>query len=150
MGIIAHTMEYCGDLIDEAIKLEQYSVDYYNDYKKIYEECFHEMRTALELKPVDCCDSQEELIQKQSDIFLLIENEELIGAVAIVKNEIDDLIVARAHQQKGYGKLILKSAIHVMQERGILPITLQVADWNKGAIHLYLNNGFKIVKTAIY
>jgi ribosomal protein S18 acetylase RimI-like enzyme len=34
-----------------------------------------------------------------------------------------------------------------MQTKGIKQVTLHVADWNKNAMKLYLNNGFNIVKT---
>lgn len=147
IDIVAHKMEYCGDLIDQAVELTQYTDEYYTVYKEVYETCFREMRTALELTPVDCCDSREVLMQKQSEIFLLIKNEELIASVAIFDNEIDDLIVEKQYQCKGYGELVLKFALHYMQERKLTPIILNVADWNKGAINLYLKNGFKIIET---
>ena len=120
IDITAHTMEYCGNLVESNVELVQYSDDYFLDYKRIYEDCFHEMRTALELHPVDNCDSREELLNKQCDIFLYIENGILIGSVATYENEIDDLIVAKDYQCKGYGKQILCFAISHMQKKNIL------------------------------
>lgn len=73
----------------------------------------------------------------------------MIASVAISNHEIDDLIVSKKHQRKGYGRLVLRFAIHYMQEREMKPIYLHVADWNKGAMNLYLKNGFKVVDTEI-
>ncbi|MBS4535710.1 GNAT family N-acetyltransferase [Clostridium sp. D2Q-14] len=73
----------------------------------------------------------------------------MIGSVAIYGNEIDDLIVSKEYQKKGYGKKTLIFAINRMQQKNISPIILHVADWNQGAIKMYLNNGFKITKTEI-
>lgn len=147
MNIIVHTMEYGGDLIEDAISLKPYSDHYYTQYKQIYNECFSEMRRALKILPVHCCSSRKKLIQNQEDIFVLMEDQQLIASVAIFDNEINDLIVAKPYQGKGYGKLILKFAVRYMQERGRTPITLHVADWNKRAVALYLSNGFRIVNT---
>ena len=49
MKIVAHTMEYRGGYIGSHICLRNYSVSDYDEYKRIYEECFHDMRAALQL-----------------------------------------------------------------------------------------------------
>jgi len=145
--IIAYTMEHDGNPVESTVQLRRYTNDYYEDYKRIYEDCFSEMRTALELHPVNAGDSQEELLSKANDVYIYVENNELIGSVSILNNEIDDLIVGKKHQRKGYGRLFLNFAVARMQRKNISPITLRVADWNKGAIKLYLDNGFHITKT---
>lgn len=140
-------MEYCDGKMFCDLKTESYNTNDYDEYKHIYEDCFHEMRAALELAPVDCCDSDEELLKKSSQIFILKENNKMIGSVAIYNNEIDDLIVSKEFQNQGYGKKLLLFAVAKMQENNISPIILHVADWNRNAIKLYSKNGFKIVKT---
>ena len=45
---------------------------------------------------------------------------------------------------------MLKFAVSYMQKNNVSPISLQVADWNQGAIIMYQKNGFQIVKTEIY
>ncbi len=150
MGIVAHTMEYKGEKIQSELNLTNYKQEEYNEYKRIYEECFFDMRTALELYPVNCCDNNETLLEKASGIFIMKIHGELIGSVAIYGNEIDDLIVAKEYQNKGYGKNLLLFAIAKMQATNIAPIILHVADWNQTAISLYLNNGFSIVKTETF
>ena len=147
--IVAHTMEYKGGLVQSDMILEKYTDVYYEAYKNIYEDCFHIMRMELGLYPIDDCDSRDELLKKRNDIFLFIINNILIGSIAVYDNEIDDLIVAKEYQRKGYGKMLLNFAIAHMQEDGIFPIILHVADWNRNAIDLYLKNGFVITKTEI-
>ncbi|MGL4989654.1 MAG: GNAT family N-acetyltransferase [Sarcina sp.] len=147
VDIIAHTMQYLEGEVESNIKLISYKDSYFDEYKFIYEECFREMRTALELKPVDCCDTREQLNDNRNKIFLLVEEAEVIGSVLINDNEIDDLIVSKKFQSKGYGKKILLWSINYMQEKQAESILLHVADWNKKAIKLYENYGFKIIKT---
>ncbi|MDD4142267.1 MAG: GNAT family N-acetyltransferase [Bacteroidales bacterium] len=145
--VIAHTMEYVGGSIESFITLKQYSDEYFEEYKKVYEDCFCEMRTALDLHPINACDTKEELLAKQNDIFIYMEDDKIIGSVAIYDNEIDDLIVAKSYQRKGYGKLLLNFAISRIQKNSNSSIILHVADWNRNAVNLYLKNGFKITKT---
>lgn len=147
MQIVAHTMEYRGKQICSKLNISNYSPADYAEYKHIYEACFFDMRTALELKPVNCCDSETELLQKASQIYVLKKDGVFIGSVAIFGNEIDDLIVAKQFQKLGYGKDLLFFAVSKMQSEKLSPIILHVADCNKNAIQMYLNNGFEIVKT---
>jgi len=49
----------------------------------------------------------DEIIEKVKDIYLLIHQGELIGSIACYGNEIDDLIVNKKFQHKGYGKQLL-------------------------------------------
>lgn len=129
------------------LRLRNYSAFDYEEYKRIYEECFRDMRTALQRFPVDCCDSKEELERKKDKIYILEVDGKLIGSVAIYGNEIDDLIVEKSVQRVGYGEALLQSAISYMQSNNISPIVLHVADWNQGAIKMYMKNGFATVKT---
>lgn len=129
------------------LRLRNYSAFDYEEYKRIYEECFRDMRTALQRFPVDCCDSKEELERKKDKIYILEVDGKLIGSVAIYGNEIDDLIVEKSFQRVGYGEALLQSAISYMQSNNISPIVLHVADWNQGAIKMYMKNGFATVKT---
>lgn len=147
MQIIAHTMEYNGGEIHYELDVTNYTADDYAEYKRVYEDCFFDMRTALELQPVNCCDSNDMLLEKATQIFILREDGVFVGSVAIYGNEIDDLVVTKEFQKRGYGKKLLQYAISKMQKSQVNPITLHVADWNKNAINLYLNNGFIITKT---
>ena len=148
MEIVAHTMAYSRkERVRSPLRLRHYEDRDFEAYQKTYNDCFREMRTALGRFPIDCCDSRENLKKKRDAIFILEVNGSLIGSVAVYGNEIDDLIVAKEFRRKGYGEALLRYAVSHLQEKGISPIVLHVADWNQGAMRLYLKNGFSIVKT---
>jgi len=146
MEIIAYKMQFLGNDIVSNIDLVCYEDKYYDSYKIVYEQCFYEMRKALEFVPYNCCDSKQELEEKKSDIFLYVTDNEIIGSVAIYGNEIDDLIVNKKYQGQGYGEKLLSFAISYMQKNKIEPITLCVLKWNEKAVNLYEKHGFKCVK----
>ena len=78
-------------------------------------------------------------------VYLLTEGRTLIGSVALKENEIDDLIVNKRYENKGFGKQILLWAIeHINSDR----IVLNVAKWNKEAVDLYYKNGFRLIKAT--
>ncbi len=149
MKFAAHTMEYQGGYLASSLRLRNYLPSDYAAYKKIYEECFHDMRTALQRFPVGCCASEEELERKKGKIYILEIDGNLIGSVAIYGSEIDDLIVKKSAQRMGYGRQLLQFAVSYLQRNDIAPIMLHVADWNQGAIKLYLESGFSIVETEV-
>ncbi len=73
MKLVVHTMEYQGGHVT----------------------------SSLQLFPVDCCGSEEELEHKKDKIYILEIDSKLIGSVAIYGNEIDDLIVKKDSQRIG-------------------------------------------------
>ena len=148
MEIVVHTMEYSRkERLESPLRVRNYTERDFDAYQKTYNECFSAMRTALQRFPIDCCDSRENLEKKRDQIFILEIDGRLAGSVAIYGNEIDDLIVAREFQRKGHGQALLRHAVSRLQSKGVSPIVLHVADWNQGAIRMYLKNGFSIVKT---
>lgn len=147
MEILAYEMEYTGEIVNSDIELIAFRDDYFEEYKNVYNKCFYDMRKFLDIQPYCFYSSIDELGDKKEKIFILKENDELIGSVAIVDGEIDDLIVNPKYQGKGYGKKILLYAINKMQSLKVEKITLHVAKWNEKAVRIYENNGFKCVKT---
>lgn len=144
---LAHKMEYIHPVYEKSdVVLVPYSSDYQEQYRKIYNECYHEMREALNIKPFDFIQDDSFFKNGMEDVYLLLEGEDLIGSVALKGNEIDDLIVSPYYQGRGYGKKILLWAMdNIKSER----IFLHVADWNKRAIGLYKKYGFEIVETEV-
>ena len=117
---------------------------YISEYKTLYNEAFFPIRKALDIKPYNWYSDDEAIIKKSDDIYLLIEDGKLIGSVAVYCNEIDDLFVNIKETNKGYGRMLLLWAVKHIREKNDLPITLHVAEWNKGALKLYENAGFII------
>ncbi|MDE7324813.1 MAG: GNAT family N-acetyltransferase [Lachnospiraceae bacterium] len=119
---------------------------YWNEYMKIYNECFYNMRNALEVEPVNFYFDYSQIKDKINDIFLYIQNGVIAGAVSCYGNELDDLIVGKPFQQKGLGQKLLLWGMNHIREQGYQEIILHVAEWNQNAVKLYQKNGFRIKK----
>ena len=117
---------------------------YFEEYKIIYNACFYPMRRALEIEPYNWYSDYSQMADKVDKVFLLLNDGQIIGSVACLGNEIDDLIVRTSDQKKGYGKQLLLWAINQIRQHNDAPITLHVAEWNQGALQLYEKVGFSI------
>ena len=145
MEIIAYEMKYEKDPIEKSdIKCIPFSQKYFQEYMKIYNACFYEMRKSLDIKPYHFLSDYEQIREKSKDIFLLISETEMIGSVACYGSEIDDLIVNKKYQNKGYGKQLLLWGINHIRQISNEPILLHVAKWNEKALRLYEKVGFDI------
>ena len=148
MKIIAYTMQYSGKVpAESSIHCIPYDGSYFAEYMKKYNECFREMRKALEIEPFDYLSSPQQIRDRQDSIFLLLEDGRIAGSVACYGNEIDDLIVSKEYQGRGYGKELLLWAMNRIRQSNDDPITLHVAEWNEKAVNLYRKSGFSTVKT---
>lgn len=149
MEVFVHEMHYInpGLTLSEKVKCIPFSDEYFEEYKKIYNECFYDMRKALEIKPYNFLHSYEQIADKVKDIFLLVEEQEIIGSVACYGNEIDDLVVNRRFQHQGYGRQLLLWGMNQIRKKSMEPITLHVAAWNERAISLYQAVGFEVINT---
>ena len=140
-----YEMEYTGECVTvDNVKLLPFSDKYYSQYERVYNECFYDMRRALDIEPYDFYFDIRQLNGKKENIFLLMEGETIVGSVGCFGAEIDDLIVSKKYQGKGFGKQLLIWAIGHIREYTVEPITLHVAEWNKRAVGLYTQNGFVI------
>jgi len=145
--IIAYEMLY-----NKAFKYQNdiicvpFQKEYWNEYMKIYNECFYKMRKALEVEPINFYYDYSQIKDKIKDIFLYLQNGGIIGAVSCYENELDDLIVEKSFQGQGIGQKLLLWGINHIKEQGYEEIILHVAEWNQNAVKLYLKNGFSIVK----
>ena len=137
-------MEYKNPVSEEAVvKLVRYSPEYKERYKKMYNECYHEMREALRIEPYDFIQDDSFFNEGMDDVYLLLEGEDIIGSVALKGSEIDDLLVEKRFQGKGYGKQILLWALQNINANEII---LHVAEWNQKAVNLYKKTGFEVVE----
>lgn len=119
---------------------------YWDEYRKIYNECFYEMRKALEVEPINFYSDYSQIKGKINDIFLYLQNGVIAGAVSCYGNELDDLIVEKSFQGQGLGQKLLLWGMNHIKEQGYEEIILHVAEWNQNAVKLYLKNGFRIRK----
>ena len=145
MKIIAYEMKYIKDSVEKSdIVCIPFKEEFFQEYMSIYNECFYEMRKALDIQPHNFLNDYRQIAEKVKDIYLLIGQGEIIGSVACYGNEIDDLIVNKKFQRKGYGKQLLLWGMQHIREKSNSPITLHVAEWNKDALMLYKKAGFVI------
>lgn len=146
MEIIAYEMKCVNDIVEKTdIVCIPFEMKYFEEYMRIYNECFYEMRKALDIKPYHFLNDYQQIVEKVKDIYLLTKQGEIIGSVACYDNEIDDLIVNKRLQRKGYGRQLLLWGMQRIRERTKGPITLHVAKWNSNAVLLYEKVGFQIV-----
>ena len=118
-------------------------------YKYEYNGAFYPMRVALDVKPYEWfSDSGAKLVMKP-DVFVLIENNELVGSVGCYGNEVDDLFVCSPYLKKGYGRKLLVWAMNHIRQQGYHEIVLHVAEWNAAAVKLYTDEGFEIVSKEL-
>lgn len=143
--ITVYEMQYTGNIVESDIKLIPFDDKFYDAYEPIYNECFYEMRKSLNVNPYNFYHSIEQIEDKKSNVFLLLKDNDLVGSVACIENEIDDLIVNKKYQRQGYGNKLLLFAISYIQKQNIKPITLHVAKWNKNAVSLYEKCGFECI-----
>ncbi|HMT02272.1 MAG TPA: ribosomal protein S18-alanine N-acetyltransferase [Burkholderiales bacterium] len=75
----------------------------------------------------------------------------IIGAIAfsIVMMEADilQIWVKRDYQNQGYGKIILKHILNLLEKRLIKSVFLEVRENNKSAIIFYTKFGFQLIGT---
>ena len=143
----AYEMQYVGkEPLLEPVQITPFCEKYYFQYERIYNECFYEMREALDIKPYNFYSDIEQIRDRMANIFMLIHDETIIGSVGCYGTEIDDLIVNKEFQNRGYGKALLLWAIHHIRTYSDEPITIHVAEWNQNAISLYKRNGFVVTK----
>ncbi len=139
-------MEYTSGVPAVDIVPVPFSDELYSQYEHIYNECFLEMRRALGIEPYSFYSDISQLADKRDSIFLLMDGGIITGSVACLGNEIDDLIVNKLYQGKGFGRKLLMWATAHIREQSDAPIRLTVAEWNQRAYRLYLQSGFRVVK----
>lgn len=145
--IIACEMVFKGTIRHEDhLECIRFQEKFWNEYMQIYNECFSEMRKALEIEPVNFYSDYSQMKDKSSRTFLYLRSGAIAGAVSCYGNEIDDLIVNKSFQGQGIGQGLLLWGMNHIKEQGFEEIILHVAEWNQKAIRLYLKTGFVIRK----
>ena len=122
---------------------------FFEEYKRIYNECFYEMRKSLDIKPYCVLSDYAQIKNNSRHIFLFFEDDILVGSVGCCENEIDDLFVNKQFQGKGIGRQLLLWGMRYIRNKNDRPIQLHVAAWNTKAVELYKSVGFTITDAEI-
>jgi len=143
----AYEMYFDKEMYEKSnIRCMPFKEEYFAEYMCVYNECFYEMRKSLDIEPYNWYSEYEQIVDKADNIFVYVEDNQIIGSVACYGNEIDDLIVKKTYQKKGYGRQLLLWAMNHIRQHNNSVITLHVAEWNQGALDLYKKVGFVIRK----
>ncbi|MCR5610328.1 MAG: GNAT family N-acetyltransferase [Clostridiales bacterium] len=150
MPFTVFEMEFRGkDFEKSAIECIPWDGKYFKDYQSIMNEGYFELRKAIGAEPYDCMQGLEELQKEEVPcVYLFVKDGELIGSVGVYGNELDNLIVAKKHRCKGYGRQLMLWGMGKIRESSSRPITLSVVEWNKKAKRIYDKLGF-VLKDAV-
>ena len=109
----------------------------YHDVEQMISECTRNMQDGI------------------IDIFVLYENEILIGELHVMYESDDEnyaipgrraylfaFRVREDYQNKGYGTRLLKTVVDTLKEEGYCEFTVGVEDDNERAFHMYQAMGF--------
>ena len=146
MFVVYEMRRSCKDIPETQVECIHFDEKYLGHYKALYNAAFRPMREALDIKPYDWYSDDRAILSKAHEINLLTDGDELIGSVSLIGNEIDDLFVSDSFRRKGYGRKILIWAMDQLASRGVEEFVMHVAEWNAGAVKLYLDEGFEIAK----
>lgn len=145
--IIAYEMIYKGTLkYEEHLNCIPFQEHYWDEYMQTYNACFYEMRKDLEIEPLNFYFDYSQMRDKCDHTYLYLQDGVIVGAVSCYGNELDDLIVNKSFQGRGFGQKLLLWGMNHIKEQGCDEIVLHVAEWNQKAIKLYLKTGFNIKK----
>ncbi len=139
----------CNEIPPVGICCIPFDKQYLEQYRTGYNAAFRPMREALDIKPYDWYHDSSKIWDKSADIFIFVKGKDLIGSVACYGNEIDDLFVCEGGRHQGYGKQLLIWAMDHIASLGYDELVLHVAEWNQKAVQMYMNYGFRIVKTDV-
>ncbi len=95
-------MKYCGETVKElTLSCIPFEKKYYGEYREIYNDCFYEMRKSLGIRPYEFLREFRQIEERGGDIFLLLKDGTLAGAVTCRGNEIDDVRTSRIKVMAG-------------------------------------------------
>ncbi|MEF9934341.1 MAG: GNAT family N-acetyltransferase [Clostridium sp.] len=115
------------------------------EYLDVYNRSFSDMPhgSFYELEDVEKCLSNND----SNKYYLVVENRNTIG---FLKTEIEDGVgsfdigLCKEYRGKGYGKRLLETAIHKLNEANADKVTLTIIEKNSVALNIYLKRGFEI------
>ena len=144
MSFTVFEMEYKGSGFEKSgIECIPYDGKYFAEYQRIMNEGYHDLRKAIQVEPYDCMEGLEALQEEEVPcVYLLVRDGKLIGSIGVYGNELDNLVVAKEYQNRGFGTRLMLWGMERIREQNAEPITLSVVQWNKKAKRIYDRLGF--------
>ena len=76
MEIIAYEMKYVNDSVEKSdIICIPFEAKYFQKYMRIYNECFYEMRKALDIQPYNFLNEYKLIVEKVCSIWICAYND---------------------------------------------------------------------------
>lgn len=135
-----------GEIPESEIDCIPFDERFIGKYMESYNEAFYPMRKELDIQPYNWYSDEKAILEKAGDIYLLTDQNELVGSVACYGNEIDDLFVCSKYRDTGMGRKLLLWAMNHIRKKGCGEIILHVAAWNERAVQMYKDAGFVLVE----
>jgi len=138
---------------DVAVDFVLYEDKYFDSYLQVVQESFYEVHVINDIKPYIVT---EEIVRRyklnnKENVYLLFEDDKILASVTIGKGTVENLMVSKTAQGKGYGKKALQFAINKMMSQGNKEIRISYMEGNDSAKKLYLSLGFKpLHNTHVY
>lgn len=131
----------------------KYDDTYFSEFVQINRECYYPIQKSNDIKPYV---ATEELIDTyklndKENVFLWLQNEELIASISLGDGTIENVVVSPAYQGKGYGRKVMQFGINELIKRGYHVIRICYMENNQSAERLYNSLGFQFVQlTHVY
>jgi len=135
---------------DVDLNLIKYEDTYFEQYVKVVQESYYELQKANDLKPHI---TTKDIVLKyklnnKENVFIALENEQLVASVTIGKGTIDNLMVSPDFQGKGYGKQALRFGVNELLKQGYNEVRICYMEGNTSAEKIYFSLGFKHLHTT--
>ncbi|MFZ3590102.1 GNAT family N-acetyltransferase [Bacillus sp. DJP31] len=130
-----------------------YEDKYFDRYLKVVQESFYDIHVKNDIKPYL---ATEEIVRKyklhdKENVYLLIEEDRILGSVTVGKGTVENLMVSKAAQGRSIGKKALQFAINKMLNQGYEEIRICYMEGNASAEKLYFSLGFTpLHRTHVY
>jgi ribosomal protein S18 acetylase RimI-like enzyme len=133
------------------IEFVPYEDKHYDQYIKLIQDCFYELRKENDIQPYSIPAShqdRENKFKNKDFIYVSFENEQLVASIFVEDGNLDFIMVTPAYQGKGYGKKATQFGINKALSQDAKLIQLGALEWNTKAVALYESLGFEIVQTV--
>ncbi|MCA1062761.1 GNAT family N-acetyltransferase [Rossellomorea aquimaris] len=135
------------------VEFVKYEEKFFEKFLKVVQDSYYELHEKNDIKPYLAPDYSvnEYKLNNKDNVYLVLDNEEIVASVTTGKGEVDNLMVAPSYQGKGYGRKALQFGMNKMLEEGYKEIRICFVEGNKNAEKLYTSLGFKpIHNTQVY
>ncbi|WP_335871841.1 GNAT family N-acetyltransferase [Bacillus sp. 2205SS5-2] len=135
------------------IEFVKYEDKFFDQFVKLVQDSYYDLHEKNDIKPYL---ASEDIVKKYklnniNNVYLILDNEQIVASVTTGEGEVDNLMVAPSHQGKGYGRKALHFGMNKMLDRGCEEIRICFVEGNKGAEKLYTSLGFKpLHNTQVY